>query len=159
MKKIIPILTLVVGVGIGWSISSYQSRQAFQKIQQAWSPEFQQFVEESYALGETMTKEELKGHLESVVELGNKMSTDGNSRTFWQAQQSFLIKKYLENGNTNGVNSSIQYRLEHFVEQYDQGDYEGDINQEIATKLAEAIKNANQSSEPTLKAPGDSVDV
>ena len=77
------------------------------------------------------------------------MSTDGNSRTFWQAQQAFLIKKYLENGNTNGVNSTIQSRLEHFVERYDQGDYEGDINEEIATKLVEAIKNANQRLEPT----------
>jgi hypothetical protein len=159
MKKIIPILTLIIGVGIGWGIASYQSRFALQEIQQTWTPEFRDIVEEGWAFGKTMTKGERRELLESVVELGNKMATDGNSRIFWQAQQSFLIKKYLENGNTNGVNSTIQYRLEYFVEQYDQGDFEGDINQEIATKLVEAIKSANQSSEPTLKTPGDSVDV
>ncbi|WP_136077539.1 hypothetical protein [Pontiella desulfatans] len=147
MKKIFPILTLVVGIGIGWSISSYQSRQAMDKIQKAWSPEFQQFVKDSYALGSTMTEEELREQLESVVEVGKKMSTDGNSRTLWQAQQSLLIKKYLENGNTNSVNSSIQSRLDHFVQRYDQGDFKDDINEEFATKLVEAIKNANQSSE------------
>ena len=149
MKKIIPILTLVAGAVIGWGAASYQSRQTFQKIQKTWTPEFQQLVADSYALGETMSEEELREHLESVVELGKKMSTDGNSRTFWQAQQAFLIKKYLENGNTNGVDSSLQSRLDYFVERYDQGDFNGDINEEIATKLANAIKNANQALEPT----------
>lgn len=141
MKKIIPILTLVVGVGIGWGVATNQSRQEFQKTQKAWSPEFQQFIEDSYALGSTMSEEELREQLESVVELGNKISSDGNSRTFWQAQQAFLIKRYLENGNTNDVNSSIQSRLEHFVERYEQGDFKDDINEEFSTKLAIIIKN------------------
>jgi len=158
MKKIIPLLTLIVGVGIGWSISSYQSRQTLQKIQQTWSPEFQQFVEDSYALGSTMTAKELREQLESVVEVGKKMSTDGNSRTFWQAQQAFLIKKYLENGNTNSVNSSIQSRLDHFVQRYDQGDFKDDINEEFATKLVETIKNANQQVDPIVTTPADKVE-
>ena len=149
MKKIILVLTLIVGVGIGWGISTYQTQRSFEKrYQEAWDPEFQNFVKEIGSIGavleETVTAEELHELLRSIVELGNKMSTDGNARSFWQAQQAFSVKKRLEIENIDSASSYLQSHLEYFVKKYDEGDFENDINEEMASELATVIKSANQ---------------
>ena len=161
MKKIIPILTLAIGVGIGWGIATYQSQQSFEKrFQEVWDQEFQDFVKEIGTIGaileETMTEDEIRELLESMVELGKKMSTDETASALGQAHHAFLIKKYLETGDIDSAISSIQSRLEYFVNKYDAGDFEGNINEEMASALAGAIKYANQALQPTVKTPIES---
>ena len=158
MKKIIPVLTLIIGVGIGWGVASYQSRCALHEIQQTWTPEFRDIVEEGWAVGKTMTKDERWELLESAVETGSKLVTDWNSQTYAQAKQSLLMKKWIENGKVDDALSYSESWLERFVKKYDRGDYKDDINEELVGRLAEAIKSANKANEPTSDNAGDPVD-
>jgi uncharacterized membrane-anchored protein YhcB (DUF1043 family) len=149
MKKLALVLTLVVGVGIGWAIARYQSHQYFQRLQQTWTPEFQKFVSESCALGkemeETMTKEDLREYMNLVVETGNKVVTDLNSQTYGEAFQALLTKKLLQEGKVDEAILLCDKRLDRLVMKYENGDFEGDINEEIVGKLVTQIKSANQS--------------
>ena len=144
MKKIIPLITLIIGAGIGWGIATYQSRCALQHIQQTWTPEFRELATQSVAIGKTMTEDERREMLESAIELGSKKISDWNSQAYAQAKQSLLIKKWIESGDVNDALAYSDSRLEEFVKLYDKGDFEDDINEELAGKLADHIKSANQ---------------
>ena len=147
------ILVLVIGVGIGWGIASYQDRRALEKIQQTWTPEFRDLVMQSVAIGKTMTKDERQELLKSAVETGSKLVTDLNSQAYGKAQHSFLMKKWIENGNVDDALSYSEACLERFVEKYDRGDFKDDINEEQAGRLVQAIKSAtaNESLEDRKK--------
>ena len=144
MKKIIPILTLIIGVGIGWGVATYQSRCALQEIQQTWTPEFREIVEESYSIGKTMTTDERREQQRSVPILAKKLFMDSNSQAYGAAFQSLIIKTYLNEDHVDYAVSSTESCLERFLKSYDAGDYKGDMNEEMAGKLAETIKTANK---------------
>ena len=157
MKKIIPILTLVVGVGIGWGIATYQSRCALQEIQQTWTPEFRDIVEESYSIGKTMTEDERREQQRSVPVLAKKLFMDSNSQAYGAAFRSLIIKTHIDGGHMDYAISSAESCLDRFVKNYDNGDYKGDMNEEMAGKLAETIKTANKRTHSIANPPGDPV--
>lgn len=155
MKKTIPVLTLIIGLGLGWGIASYQSRCALQEMQQTWTPEFRELVRQSVSIGKTMTENERREMLKSAVELGAKMVADGNSQVYARAKQSLLMKKLIESGKVDDALSYSESWLERFVEQYDRGDFENDMNEDLAGELAEAIKSSNNQVDPSQITPGD----
>ncbi|QHI68670.1 hypothetical protein [Tichowtungia aerotolerans] len=144
MKNLIPVITLIVGVGIGWGIATYQSRCAFQEIQKTWTPEFRELVTQSVSIGKTMTKDELQELRKFAIKTGSKKVTDLNSQAYAEAKHALLMKKLIENGEVDEALSYSLSCLGRFIEQYDRGDFENDINEELADKLADHIKSANQ---------------
>jgi hypothetical protein len=162
MKKLTPVLLLLIGVGIGfgsgfgigWIGASYRSSQYFKKLRQTWSPEFQEFVSKSTEYGIILADNLTEKQILKLAKLGDRVITDQNSKIYGQAKQSLLMKKLIKNGKIDDALSYSESCLERFVEQYDRGDFEDDINEELAGKLADHIKSANQSTHSITDSAG-----
>jgi len=153
MKKIIPIVTLIIGVGIGWGVASYNSRFAFEKFQETWTPEFKEYITDAVRSGLILEEHMTEDEILEIASLGSKMVTDGNSQAFAQAKHALLMKKLIENEEVDDALSYSESCLERFVEQYNRGDFEDDINEEFAGKLADHIKSAIGIGLPIVEEP------
>lgn len=98
MKKILPLIALIVGVLLGWAIAHNQMNKKWIKFSSTFTPEFQELLTRSYQNGlltkQLLTEEEVL----NLSKLASKNVNDWKSQVFGSALESFKIKKYVENG-------------------------------------------------------------
>jgi uncharacterized protein YxeA len=143
MKKILPLIALIVGVLLGWAIAHNQMNKKWIKFSSTFTPEFQELLTRSYQNGlltkQLLTEEEVL----NLSKLASKNVNDWKSQVFGSALESFKIKKYVENGKVDAAVKSSEVCLERFLELHEKGSYVDDFNEEPADRLAEIIRNAD----------------
>ena len=143
MKKLLPLIALIVGVFLGWAIAYFQMDKKWIKISSTFTPEFQSHLTKSYQDGiliqETLSEDEIM----SVLTLANKSVNNWKCQVFGKAFEAVKIRKYIANENIDAVVKSSDAWINRFLKLHEEGAFKNDYNEKMADGLAEVIKNAN----------------
>lgn len=137
MKTLIPILTFLAGLSVGW----YVFRQSDEEVMRKHLPE--DFMNQVDIMLETPgfeSKEALGESMEYIRKYAAQATNEADLRTFWGALEAHRYKMKVDDGGLDLALDHANERLEYFRKRYEEGIEVGEwqkIADAIYTKMKE----------------------
>jgi tRNA A37 N6-isopentenylltransferase MiaA len=135
MKYIFPVITLLIGFGIGWHFSGKRIQE---NVKAVMPEELHPSVEAVAEYFAPMTKEEVKKSMDSMKAFTEQVVNEMDYETFWNALNAEIYRGLL---NKEGKEEAIRYADDqtlYFIEQYEEGMELG-----VSQKVADALYKRN----------------
>ena len=154
MNKYNPLITLILGLLIGWAVATFIARRNIDRMVKTWSPEYQQYVAESAEFAQSLTSEELEQMRKDIHEYAQYNIDENLIKTLWQAVLAMEIRNARACDDTNRINRLLDDRSARLKEYHTEGRYNGTEWERLANKMVSNMENTNKIANHGLESTG-----
>ena len=135
MKIFIPILTLLLGFGLGWHLSGKRTQEHLKAI---FPEEMHVAIKEMAEHFEPMSSDQVHDTMEMIRRVSKVVVSEFDQQTLGRVLVAERLKHILEENGKEAIATELNYEFNRFFEQYEEGLELGEWQ-----KVADAIYERN----------------
>lgn len=143
MKKLKPILLVLIGFIVGWTSASYIANNRFDQWTSTWPPELWEQVSETSEFMETLSVEEMEQLREDMRVYSENAVSEFATASLHKALLSIQIRQTHKGKGVDGLEKILTEQEDDFLEDYHEGRYTGSMQEDLATTIAHKIEGRN----------------
>lgn len=141
MRKLLPVITLLIGFACGWGVAAFFAHRNIEKIKSAWPPEVQLSVAEYMEFTGPLSSEDLEQFRRDIRDYKQQTITDLELKTLYDALLAGQIMSAHEQGDANQVQELLTDALAELKEAHAAGRYKGKEWERLADTLVSQMND------------------